>query len=250
MSAVTEFLTLDLPDRRLAYCHQRGQSAAGVLFLGGYRSDMTGSKASFLATACQQIGCSFTRFDYRGHGQSSGVFSEGTIGAWLDDSLAIFDRITAGPQILVGSSMGGWLGLLLALRRPERVRAFIGIAAAPDFTEKLVWDGLSPERKNMLQRDGFIKEDSPYSTDPDTYTHRLITEGRTHLLLDAPIPLSLPIRLLQGLKDHVVPSHWPQKIAANLAGMDVQTSYLRTGDHRLSQPSDLALLWRTTQSFL
>jgi pimeloyl-ACP methyl ester carboxylesterase len=242
---------LTLADRRIAYQRQVGDSARpGVIFLGGFASDMTGTKAIFLSEQCARQGLSFVRFDYRGCGQSPGIFTDGTIGAWLEDSLAVFDQLTVGPQIVVGSSMGGWLGLLLAKARPERVKAFIGVAAAPDFTEDLVWEKLTRLQRETLLRDGLIyEEDAP----PDhrvPLTLRLIEEARGHLLLRSALSLSCPVRLIQGMKDAEVPFAHAQRIAEHVTQDDVQVTLIKNSDHRLSQPENLGLLWRLVAEFI
>ena len=240
-----------LPDRRLAYQQQSGTgSRPGVVFLGGYASDMTGTKASFLAERCAEAGCAFLRFDYRGHGQSSGDFRDGTIGAWLEDTIAVFEQLTVGPQILVGSSMGGWLGLLLALQKPERIRAFIGIAAAPDFTEELMWQRLTPDQRIKLQQEGLIYSENAPPDHNVPLTLKLVEEGRHHLLLHNVINITCPVRLLQGLKDTEVPWQYALRITRNVISHDVRINYIKSGDHRLSQPDDLHLLWQNIRTFL
>ncbi len=234
---------LEHNNRRLAYENQPG-AVPGVVFLGGYFSDMTGTKAQFLAAQCAAAGRAFLRFDYSGHGQSAGRFRDGTKGDWYDDTLALFDHCTSGAQILVGSSMGGWLALKLALARPPRVRAVIGIAAAPDFTEDLLWGRLSPEDRARLVNEGYIMGEGQ---DALIYTHRLVTEARQHLLLRAPINLACPLHLLQGQQDDAVPWQTAEQIAAKVARDDVAVTLVPDGDHRLSRPQDLDLLWRTLQ---
>lgn len=238
-----EFLTL--PDGHLAYQRLRGQkSACGLIFLGGYASDMTGTKASFLAEKCKAADISFLRFDYGGHGQSGGDFRDGTIGSWFQDACAVFDQLTEGPQIVVGSSMGGWIGLMLAMHRPERIKAFIGIAAAPDFTEDLMWLHLTPDQRSALEQDGFI--DGGHAP----VTWKLIAEARQHLLLRAKIPVTCPVRLLQGLQDTEVPWQHTLRITENIAQDDVRTVLIKDGDHRLSRPQDLDLLWSMVEEVL
>ena len=243
-----EFLTL--ADRRLAYQRQVGnKNRAGVLFLGGFASDMEGSKAVFLAQNCAEAALDFVRFDYRGCGSSPGQFSDGTIGGWLEDSLAIFDQLTEGPQIVVGSSLGGWLGLLLAQAWPQRVKAFIGIAAAPDFTEELVWEKLTAQQRETLLRDGaFYEKDAP----PDRripITLKLIEEARKHLVFRAPLTLSCPVRLLQGMKDAEVPYTHAQRICDHIDQADIRVTLIKNGDHRLSTPQDLDTLGRAIAEF-
>ncbi len=235
--------TLQHDGHRLAFLRQEGRSP-GILFLGGYCSDMTGTKAGFLAEQCAAAGQGFTRFDYRGHGQSEGRFRDGCIGDWFSDALAVFDGATAGPQILVGSSMGGWLALKLALARPERVAALVGIAAAPDFTEDLVWERLSPADREGLLQDGYVHEmAAPPGVQPLIYTRKLVEEGRHHLLLRQPLDVRCPVRLLQGRQDADVPWETAEKIADKLTSKDVRIIMIEDGDHRLSRSQDCALLW-------
>lgn len=230
--------------RRLAYERQDGQKP-GLIFLGGYASDMTGTKASFLAERCAAAGRAFVRFDYSGHGQSEGRFAEGCIGDWYSDALAVFDRCTAGKQMLIGSSMGGWLALKLACARPERVSAIIGIAAAPDFTEDLVWNQLSPAEQEQMRREGGL---TGKGEDTLTYSYKLVTEGRQHLMLRAPLPITCPVHLLQGQKDAAVPWQTAHRIRDNLPHAQVTIHLISEGDHRLSQSADLALLWQSVSA--
>ena len=175
----------------IAYATTQGQTPT-VVFLGGFRSDMTGTKAMALEAWAEKTGRAFLRFDYLGHGQSSGRFEDGTIGRWLDDSLAAIDQLTTGKLVLVGSSMGGWLSLLAARARPERLAGLVLIAAAPDFTERMLLKGLSPEDRVTLERDGRLERPSQYSSEPSVFTWKLIEEGRNHLVLDKPLALPCP----------------------------------------------------------
>lgn len=244
-----EYLTLT--DRRLAYQRLHGGSSApGVVFLGGFASDMTGTKATFLADYCASRNISFLRFDYRGHGQSSGDFKEGCIGDWRADSLDIIDRLTDGPQILVGSSMGGWMALMTALARPERVAAFVGVAAAPDFTEDLMWDLFSPAQKRKIKKDGVIYDENAPPEERAPITWKLIEEGRNNLILREPLDLKIPVRLLQGMEDRDVPWTYAAKIADTLTTPDVRLTLIKDGDHRLSRAQDLALLQQAVAEFL
>jgi len=220
----------------------------GVVFLGGFNSDMTGTKAEDLAAFCAARGQAFLRFDYSGHGASGGRFVDGTIGRWAEDAACALDRLTQGPQILIGSSMGGWIALLLALRRPERVKGLIGIAAAPDFTARMATE-LPAEARAALQRDGIWYRPSAYG-DPYPITRVLLEEGRNHLLLQGPVPLSIPVRLLHGQQDPDVPWELSLKIAEAVTGPDVQVVLVKDGDHRLSRPQDLALLRRSLAALL
>jgi pimeloyl-ACP methyl ester carboxylesterase len=235
--------------RSLAY-HRTAGRTPGVVFLGGYASDMTGTKATALETHVRDRGHAFLRFDYRGHGQSSGRFEDGTIGRWRDDAVAAFDALTEGPQVLVGSSMGGWIALLLALVRPERVAGLIGIAAAPDFTEDLMWAEFDATQRATLERDRILRMPSDYSDEPSIVTMDLIEDGRSHLLLRAPIPIRVPVRLLQGMRDPDVPYRHALTLADRLEGDDVQIRLIKDGDHRLSTERDLAILTETVDALL
>ena len=227
--------------RHIAYQRQEGQNP-GLIFLGGYASDMTGTKASFLAERCAAANRAFVRFDYSGHGQSEGRFADGCIGDWYGDALAVFDQCTTGQQIVIGSSMGGWLALKLACDRPQRVKAIIGIAAAPDFTEDLVWNQLTPEAQEKMRREGSL---AGQGDDPLTYSYKLVTEGRQHLLLRAPLPITCPVHLLQGQQDNAVPWQTAGRIRDRLPQAQVTVQLIPAGDHRLSEPDNLALLWQS-----
>lgn len=244
-----DFLTL--PDRRLAYQLQRGRKGApNVLFIGGYASDMTGTKAEFLAERCAVAGFTFLRFDCRGHGQSSGNFIDGTIGDWFDDASMIFDQRTEGPQIIIGSSMGGWLAMMLALKYPERVRALIGIAAGPDFTEDMVVPEMTREQQVHLERDGVMYAEASPPYPPLPFTKRLIDEAKAHLLLRKPLSIKCSVRLLQGMQDKDIPWQHAMKIADVLKNGDVRLYLVKDGEHRMSRPEDLDLLWRTIEEFV
>lgn len=232
----------------IAYRRSEG-STPGVIFMGGFKSDMTGTKAVALESFCRGRGTAFVRFDYQGHGASSGRFEEGSIGQWSRDALAVFDRLTEGPQIVVGSSMGGWMMLLTALARPERVAGLIGIAAAPDFTEDLIWSTLDETDRATLMETGVLLKPSDYG-DPYAYTRLLVEDGRDHLLLRGTIPLTCPVRLLHGMRDADVPWRTSQRIAERLAGDDVRITLVKDGDHRLSRDQDIALLCRTVGEML
>ena len=220
----------------------------GVVFLGGFNSDMTGSKAEDLSAFCEARGQAFLRLDYSGHGASGGRFEEGTIGRWAADAAAVIAALTDGPQVLVGSSMGGWIGLLLAVRQPERVAALVGIAAAPDFTARI--EALLPaEIRAIIDRDGVWHRPSQYGA-PYPITRRLLEEGRGHLLLQAQVPIAVPLRLLQGQQDPDVPWDTALRIAEAVTGGDVQVLLVKEGDHRLSRPEDLLLLRRVVGDLL
>jgi len=214
-----------------------------IVFLPGYRSDMTGDKATALAAFCAEQGHAMLRFDYSGHGSSGGRFEDGTIGIWTADALTAIDRLTQGSLILVGSSMGGWIALLCALARQERAAALVGIAAAPDLTEVLMWQAMNFEQRARIMEHGIIHVPSGYG-EPIPITRALIEDGRNHLVLSAPIPLHCPVRLLQGQADPDVPWEMALRIAEQVQSADVQVTLVKDGDHRLSRPQDLALLRR------
>jgi pimeloyl-ACP methyl ester carboxylesterase len=231
------------PAAAIAYRRYRGRSdRPGLVFLGGFRSDMAGIKAEHLDQYCRSRGRSYARFDYQGHGASTTRFEDCTIGLWLEDALAVLDLLTEGPQILVGSSMGGWLALLAALQRPVRIAGLVAIAAATDFTEALLWSRLDEEQKRLLVESGRLVLPSGYDGAGYVITRQLVEEGRRHLLLDAPIPLACPIRLLHGMGDPDVPWRHSLSLVAALAGDDVALTLIKDGDHRLSRPQDLARL--------
>jgi pimeloyl-ACP methyl ester carboxylesterase len=232
----------------LAWSRLDGASPT-VVFLPGFRSDMNGDKATALAAFCAARGQAMVRFDYTGHGASGGQFESGTIGQWAEDALTVLDRLTEGKVILVGSSMGGWLALLTALRRPERVAAIVGIAAAPDFTETLMWDAMTFEERARLMREGRLRVPSQYG-EPTTITRALIDDGREHLLLDKPILLDCKVRLLHGQADPDVPWEMALRTAEQLTAQSVEIILIKDGDHRLSRPGDLALLRRTLAGLL
>jgi len=233
---------------RLAWAQLAGR-APTVVFLPGFKSDMNGSKALAVRDFCAERGQAMLRLDYSGHGESGGAFIDGSIGQWCEDALRVIEARTEGKLLLIGSSMGGWIALLLALRLGERVSGTIGIAAAPDFTEDLMWQAMSPREREALQRDGKIETPSDYG-EPYVITRHLIEEGRTHLLLGSPIPLTAPARLLQGQQDPDVPWETALKLASRLESADVQTILIKDGDHRLSRPADLGLLTRTLATLL
>ncbi|HWK44809.1 MAG TPA: alpha/beta hydrolase [Stellaceae bacterium] len=217
-----------------------GRNLPGVAFLGGFNSDMTGTKATWLEAFCAARGQAFIRFDYQGHGQSSGRFEDGTIGMWTADALAVLDALTEGPQLLIGSSMGGWISLLVALARPTRVAGLIGIAAAPDFVDELMWPQMPEAERARLMTDGLIRVASAYDPTGYVLTRALIEDGRQHRLLDRPVPLNQPVRLFHGSADAEVPWQLSAKLLDRLTSRDVTLTLVKDGDHRLSTPSDLA----------
>lgn len=240
---MTDFLTTP-QGRTLAYERVPGK-APGVVFLGGFKSDMTGTKAQFLDSWARERGRAFLRFDYSGHGQSGGDFLDGTIGDWADDARAAIEALTEGPQLLVGSSMGGWIALLLGKTTPERVAALVGIAAAPDFTEDGMWSDFTQEQRAALLADGQIELPSDYDDDPYIITRKLIEDGRTHLVLRRPLALPFPVRLLQGSADTDVPPSVALRLFDHAESPDLRLTLVKGADHRFSDPDCLALLART-----
>lgn len=220
-----------------------------VVFLHGFASDMSGSKALAVRDFCAARGQAMLRLDCSGHGESGGDFTAGTIGRWTEDAAAVVAARTAGRLILIGSSMGGWIALLLARRLGARVQALIGIAAAPDFTERLMWQSMAPAEQAALLRDGRLEVPSAYGPKL-VITRALIEDGRRHLLLDQPIALACPVRLLQGQRDADVPWETALTLSERLTGEDVQVQLIKDGDHRLSRPQDLALLTATLAALL
>jgi pimeloyl-ACP methyl ester carboxylesterase len=243
-------------DRRSIAVRVRTGTSPGVLWLSGYKSDMKGTKAEALAGWAAQAGRAFIRFDYSGHGESGGAFTDGTIGRWLEDSLGVFDACARGPQILVGSSMGGWLALLMvrALRQRRQTAAasvagLVLIAPAVDFTEELMWKRFPPGIRRELEENGVWERPSEYAAEPYPVTRRLIEEGRNHLVLGGMIETGCPVRILQGVEDPDVPWQHAQELVARLASDDVVLTLVKDGDHRLSRPEDLERLIRAVSEF-
>ncbi len=233
----------------IAYYKTSGKSP-GVVFLTGFKSDMTGTKALALEAFCQNRGQAFLRFDYTGHGQSSGSFEEGTIGEWSSDTIMALDNLCDGPQVLVGSSMGGWIMLLAALARPEKISGLIGSAAAPDFTENLMRAKFNPKQTIQLEKKGFVEIPNCYDEEPYKITKALLDEGRNHLLMNAEIPIDCPVRLIHGDSDQDVPWQISLQIAKKIRSQDVEILFVKGGDHRLSEPDDLDRLCQTLDLLL
>jgi pimeloyl-ACP methyl ester carboxylesterase len=224
----------------IAYLRRAG-AAPGIVWLGGFKSEMTATKASALDDWARRSGHAYVRFDYFGHGASSGDFRDGTITRWRGDALAVIDELTAGRQILVGSSMGAWLALLAALARPQRIAALLLIAPAVDFTESLLWNRLDQTMQSEILTKGEWLRPTAYGTEPYPITRTLIEDGRKHLLLDRAIALSCPVRILQGMEDPDVPWTHALKLVEAL-GSDTQLTLVKNGDHRLSKPHELVLI--------
>ena len=227
--------------RRIAYEAHRG-NGPGVVFLGGFRSDMRGTKAEHLSAWAKRSGQAFLRFDYSGHGESGGAFEDGCIGDWLADTIGVIEAMTDGPQVLVGSSMGGWIALLVARARPDLVAGLVGIAAAPDFTENGFWDGMDAGQRASLMQDGQIALPSDHGDQPYIITRHLIEDGRAHLVLDRPLHLPFPVRLLQGTADQDVPAGWALRLLEHAECSDLRLVLVKGADHRFSSPDCLGLV--------
>jgi len=242
-----EFLETE-SGRRIAY-HKTDGAAPGVVFLGGFMSDMEGTKALALQDWAKRRGRAFLRFDYSGHGQSSGKFTDGCISDWAADARAVIEAATEGRQVFVGSSMGGWISAVLASEIPERIAAFVGIAAAPDFTEDSMWRDLSVEDRAKIMDIGLIHLPSEYD-DPYPITKRLIEDGRKNLVLRRPLRMPFPVRLLQGTADADVERDVALALLDHIQGDDVRLTFVKGADHRFSTPECLALVERSVDEVL
>ncbi len=236
--------TIDGPNGRIAY-RQRAGAGPGIVWLGGFRSDMLGTKASFIDDWATREARAFLRFDYSGHGESDGAFEDGSISEWASDALKAFDTLTDGPQILVGSSMGAWIATLLAKHRPDHISAIIFIAPAPDFTERLMMPAFSDEQRRQIFENGRLEQPSDYSDEPEIITKKLIDDGKNNLVMNEPVPVDCPVRILQGMKDISVPWRHALDFAECIVSDDVEITLTKTGDHSLSTPADLARLAAT-----
>jgi pimeloyl-ACP methyl ester carboxylesterase len=226
---------------RLAWRRVAGEGPT-VVWLGGYRSDMTGTKAEAIADWAQAKGRGYVRFDYFGHGASSGDFAAGgSITRWREDALAVIDELTEVPLVLVGSSMGGWISCLAAMARPERLHALVLIAPAPDFTSRLMPLTIPPEGQAAIRETGVWLQPSPYG-EPNPITAKLLEDGARWSILDAPVPIEAPVRILQGGEDPDVPWRHALELAQAIRGQDVVFTLIKDGDHRLSRPQDIARL--------
>jgi pimeloyl-ACP methyl ester carboxylesterase len=240
-----ELRHIDCAGQRIAYRFRDGSSPA-LVFLPGYASDMEGAKALALDSFAGERGLAMLRFDYSGTGSSGGQFEDGTLAVWLEEAQAALDQLTDGPLILVGSSMGGWIALHLALLRPERVQALVGVASAPDFTE---W-GFSAEQKSALQADGRIEEPNPYGPEPSVFTRAFWESGQRLRLLESEIAVDCPVRLLHGEVDREVPLDVAFRLMRRLRSSDVQLNVLKGGGHRLSEPHEIRAILRTVEALL
>lgn len=237
--------------RRIAYEHLPGngpENGPAIVFLGGFKSDMTGTKAIYLRDRAKLKGREFLRFDYSGHGQSSEHFEDGCIGDWAEDSVAAISTLTKGKVILVGSSMGGWIALLVARAMPERIAGLVGIAAAPDFTEDSMWAGFSAAERKTLADQGRLELPSDYSDEPYVITRRLIEDGRNQLVLRDDLTLPFPMRLLQGTADEDVDMSVALRLLEHAKGDDIRLTLVKGADHRFSEPDNLALIRKAIHS--
>lgn len=225
----------------LAYQHSSG-SSPGVLFLPGFNSTMAGNKAEALAALCQLHGIQYTRFDYTGHGESPGEFEYGTISQWRNDAIEILDSICVGPQVLVGSSMGGWIATLVAIDRPERLHGLVGIASAPDFTDELLTPHLSDQQLNALQAGEAIDLPNHYDDEPHRIRQALLDSGTHCRVLDSSLPIHCPVRLLHGTADTDVPWTLSERLLQGVQSTDAQLLLLKDADHRFSKPDELELI--------
>ncbi|MEI5679106.1 MULTISPECIES: alpha/beta hydrolase [unclassified Mesorhizobium] len=243
---------LDVDGTAIAFRHLAGKEP-GIVWLGGFRSDMLGTKAETLSDWAEGHGRAFLRHDYSGHGESGGAFADGTISKWLAESLAVFRKFTHGRQILVGSSMGAWIALrmveeLLKAGEGDRIGGLVLLAPAPDFVSELMEPQLSEAQRRDLREKGFFEEPSEYSPEPNVYTRALFEDGRKNLVMTGPIDTHCPIHILQGLADPDVPHSHALKLVSCLPADDVTLSLIPEGDHRLSRPQDLDMLLRAVEA--
>ena len=235
-------------DGRSIAARVRDGAAPALMWCGGFRSDMLGSKAEAMSALAGERGLACVRFDYSGHGESGGLFKDGTISCWTAEAMAVRDRFAPGPLVIVGSSMGAWIALRMALtmaERGERPHALVLIAPAPDFTADLLEPDLTAEQRAALERDGYFEEASAYSSEPTLYTRALIEDGRANLVLRDRLRVGAPVHILQGTDDPDVPVAHAERVATALVEDDVLFTLVPGGDHRLSRDEDLALLRRT-----
>lgn len=245
---------IDVAGVAIAVRRREGR-APGLVWLGGYRSDMLGTKARALDEWAERNGHACLRHDYSGHGESGGRFEDGTISLWIEQSLAVFRRFTSGPQILVGSSMGAWIALRMIqeLRKAgegERVAGLILLAPAPDFTIELMEPHLTVAQRQEIEEKGFFSEPSDYSAEPNVYTRALIEDGRRNRVLEGIVETGCPVHILQGMEDPDVPYAHAEKLLRHLPVCDVTLSLIRDGDHRLSRPQDIALILRSVEGMV
>jgi pimeloyl-ACP methyl ester carboxylesterase len=235
----------------LAYHRSEGdKSKPTVIFLGGLMSDMEGTKATSIEKFCKEKNYSFIRFDYIGHGQSSGKFTDGTITIWKDNVIQIIDELSEGELILIGSSLGGWLMILAALARKDRIVGLVGLASAPDFTEELIWDKMTLEEKAELKENGVFNLKSDYGDEPYHITKELIEDGRKNIVLDKKINIDCPVRLLHGMDDEDVPNYLSIALGQQLTTDNMCVNLVAGGDHRLSTDDNIKLICSTLEEMI
>ena len=238
--------------RKIAYKKFEGKftNRPGIIFLGGLASDMEGTKAIFLEKWCYSNKISFLRFDYSGHGKSNGIFTDGSILSWFEDALAILDDLTTGKQILVGSSMGGWIALLLAKNRPQKIHSIIGVAAAPDFTEDLIWKNFNENEKKRIIENGILLQESEYSDEPYKISRNLIFQSKKCLVLREKLNFNFPIRLLQGTADKDVPLDVALRLINHIGCDDAKLEIVKGADHSFSSENCLKLIVSNLEELL
>jgi pimeloyl-ACP methyl ester carboxylesterase len=258
-TSLPQFIRAGKPprERAIAYlsraAREGGKTRPGIVWLSGFKSSMSSVKASALDAWAKEAGRAFLRFDYSGHGMSCGKFEDATIGDWLEESLAAVQSLSTGPQILIGSSMGGWLALLIAQAleaagEEKRLAGLVLIAPAVDFTERLIWAQISPQARSEIETRGFWLRPTVYAAEPYPITRALIEEGRHHLLFGKLIRTYCPVHILYGLKDEDVPPDHVRALAEHLVGDEVVLTAIKDGDHRLSRPQDIALLIKAIEA--
>ncbi len=226
------------------------ENKPGIIFLGGLASDMEGTKATYLENWCQNNKVSFLRFDYSGHGSSGGNFIDGSVLSWSADALSVLDNLTNGKQILVGSSMGGWIALLLAKKRPKKIHSILGIAAAPDFTEDLMWKNFNNDEKKKITNDGILMQDSQYSDEPYKISKNLIFQSRSCLILSDKLRFNFPVRLLQGTSDEDVPIDLALKLINHIDCNDAKLEIVKNADHSFSSEKCLSIIINNLKELL
>jgi len=227
------------------YCAKYPDNKPGLIFLGGFKSDMNGTKAMAITEYAKKNNYDLIKFDYFGHGESSGKFIDGTISIWLENTLMVIDQLVKNkPQILIGSSMGGWLMLLAALARPEKIAGLVGLAGAPDFTEELIWDEMTIEQRRTIEKDGIADFSNEFCQDSYPIALNLILDARKHLLLDKAIPINVPVRLIHGMSDEDVPYSTAIRIIERLTSQDAQLHLIKNAGHRLSEAKELEVIYK------
>ncbi len=245
---------IDVQDVAIAVRRRKG-AAPGLMWLGGYRSDMMGTKAVALDAFAAEAGLACTRLDYSGHGESGGAFADGTISRWMGEAMAVFEQCTQGPQILIGSSMGGWVALRMAQElakrgETERLGGMVLLAPAPDFTMELMEPELSDDHRRQLDERGYMEEPSDYAPEPNIYTRALFEDGRKNRIMDGIVHTHCPVHILQGMADPDVPHTHALKLVEHLPADDVTLTLVKDGDHRLSRPQDIDLIIRTVKEMI